>query len=118
MILPDPVGETVVPASEQVAASEPSASATVPKHTITKTPEKATKSVPQQIELVNHPEPVAETAVLESVLVTDSEQTVTVTKSEPNQQQPEQPHQPSPNQTNISTPTPNQPENQHSRTCC
>ena len=52
--------------------------------------------------------------VPESVHVTDSEQTVTVTESEPNQQQPEQPHQPSPNQTNISTPTPNQSENQHS----
>jgi len=114
MILPDPVGETVVPASEQVAASEPSASATVPKHTITKTPEKATKSVPQQIELVNQPEPVVETTVPESVHVTDTEQTVIVTVSEPNQQQPEQPLQPSPNQTNISTPTPKQPENQNS----
>jgi len=81
---------------------------------ITKTPEKATKSIPQQIELVNQPEPVAETAVPESVHVTDSEQTVTVTESEPNQQQPEQLPQPSPNQTNISTPTPNQPENQNS----
>jgi len=58
---------------------------------ITKTPEKATKSVPQQIDLVNQqPEPVAETAVLEPVQVTDSEQTVTVTVSE---QQPEQYHQ-------------------------
>jgi len=113
MILPDPVGETVVPASEQVAASEPSALAPAPKQ-ITKTPVKATKSVPQKIELVNQPEPVAETAVPESVQVIDSEQTVTVTESEPNQQQPEQPHQPSPNQTTISTPTPNQPENQHS----
>jgi len=47
MILPDPVGETVVPASEQVAAFEPSASAPAPKQTYTKTPEKATKSVPQ-----------------------------------------------------------------------
>jgi len=53
MILPDPVGETVVPASEQVAASEPSTSAPAPKQTITKTPEKATKSVPQKIELVH-----------------------------------------------------------------
>jgi len=114
MILPDPVGETVVLASEQVAASEPSASAPAPKQTFTKTPEKATKSVPQKIELVNQPEPVAETAVPESVQVIDSEQTVTVTESEPNQQQPEQPHQPSPNQTTISTPTSNQPENQHS----
>ena len=114
MILPDPVGETVVPASEQVAASEPSASAPAPKQTYTKTPEKATKSVPQQIELVNQPEPIAETVVPESVHVTDFEQTITVTESEPNQRQPEQPHQPSPNQTTISTPTSNQPENQHS----
>jgi len=55
---------------------------------ITKTPEKATKSVPQQIDLVNQqPEPVAETVVPETVVpeplqVTDSEQTVTVTVSE------------------------------------
>jgi len=55
MILPDSVGETVVPASEQVAASEPSASAPAPKQKITKTPKKATKSVPQKIELVNQP---------------------------------------------------------------
>ena len=81
---------------------------------ITKTPKKATKSVPQQIELVNHPEPVAEIAVPESVLVTDSEQTVTITESKPNQQQPEQPPQPSPNQITISTPTLTQPENQFS----
>ena len=105
MILPDPVGETVVPASEQVAASEPSASAPDPKQTITKTPEKVTKSVPQKIELVHQSESVAETAVLESVQVVDSEQTVTVTKSEPNQQQPKQPHQPSSKQITISTPT-------------
>ena len=86
---------------------------------ITKTPEKATKSISQQTDLVNQqPEPVAEIVVPEFVQVTDYEQTATVTVSEPNQQQPEQPHQPSPNQTNISTPTPNQPENQHSRTCC
>jgi len=39
---------------------------------------------------------------------------VTVTVSEPNQQQPEQPHQLSPKQTTISTPTPTQPENQNS----
>jgi len=76
---------------------------------ITKTPEKATKSVPQQIELVNQPEPVAETAVPEPVQVTDSEQTVIVTVSEPNQQQPEQPHQ-----TTIPTPTQTQPEKQSS----
>jgi len=81
---------------------------------ITKTPEKATKSVPQQIELVNQPESVAKTVVPESVHVTDFDQTVTVTESEPNQQQPEQLPQPSPNQTNISTPTPNQSKNQNS----
>ena len=104
MILANPVAETVVPASEQVAASEPSASATVPKHTIIKTPEKATKSIPQQIELVNHPKPVVETVVPESVLVADSEQIVTVTESEPNQQQLEQPHPPSTNQTTTPTP--------------
>ena len=55
MILPNLVGEIVVPASEQVAASEPSASATVPKYTHTKTSEKATKSVPQQTDVVNQP---------------------------------------------------------------
>ena len=51
---------------------------------ITKTPEKAAKSVPQQIELVNQPELVAETVVPEPVHVTDSEQTVTVTVSKSN----------------------------------
>jgi len=40
---------------------------------ITKTPEKATKSIPQKIELVNQSEPVAETAVPESVQVVDSD---------------------------------------------
>ena len=40
LILPDPVGEIVVPASEQVAASEPSASAPAPKQTYTNTPER------------------------------------------------------------------------------
>jgi len=114
MILPNLVAETVVPASKQVAASEPSAAATVPKQTYTKTPEKATKSIPQQIDVVNQPEPVAETAVPEPVHASDSEQTVTVTVFEPNQQQLEQPHQPSPNQTTIYTPTPTQPENQNS----
>ena len=80
---------------------------------ITKTPEKATKSVPQKIELVHQSEPVAETAVPESLQVVDSEQTVTVTESEPNQQQPK-PHHPSPKQITISTPTSNQLENQRS----
>jgi len=82
MILPNPVAKTVVLASEQVAASEPSAAATVPKHTYTKTLETATTSVPGQTDVVN--------------------------------QQLEQPHQPSPKQTTISTPTPTQPENQNS----
>jgi len=59
------------------------------------------------------PEPVAETVVPEPVPVIDSEQTVTVTASELNQQ-PEQSHQPSPKQTSISTPTPTQPEKQNS----
>ena len=81
MILPNLVAETVVPAFEQVAASEPSATTTVPKHTYTKTSETATTSVPGLTDVVN---------------------------------QPKQPHQPSPNQTTISTPTPIQPENQHS----
>jgi len=64
MILPEPVTETVVPASVQVIASEPSAAVTVPTHTITKTPEKATKSVPEKTELVNQqqqPEPTKQT---------------------------------------------------------
>jgi len=105
------------PASDLPQCDSPSNLFSLERHLggeITKTPEKATKSVPQKIELVNQPEPVAETAVPESVQVIDSEQTVTVTESEPNQQQPEQPHQSSPNQTNISTPTSNQLENQYS----
>jgi len=106
------------PASDLPQCDSPSNLFSLERHLggeITKTAEKATKSVPQKIELVNQPEPVAETTVPESVQVIDSEQTVTVTESEPNQhQQPEQPHQPSPNQTTISIPTSNQPENQHS----
>jgi len=47
-------------------------------------------------------EPVAETVVPEPVQVTDSEQTLTVTVSELNQQQPEQSHQTSPKQTTPS----------------
>ena len=39
---------------------------------------------------------------------------MTVTVSEPNKQQPEQPHQPSPKQTTISTRIPTQPENDNS----
>jgi len=61
---------------------------------ITKTPEKATQSVPQHIELVNQPEPATETVVPEFVQVIDSEQTATVIVSEPNQQQPENQHSP------------------------
>jgi len=105
------------PASDLPQCDSPSNLFSLERHLggeITKTPKKATKSVPQKIELVNQPDPVAETAVPESVQVIESEQTVRVTESEPNQQQPEQPHQPSPNQTTISTPTSNQPENQHS----
>jgi len=105
------------PASDLPQCDSPSNLFSLERHLggeITKTPEKATKSVPQQIELVNQPEPVAETAVPEPVHVADSEQTVTVTVSEPNQQQPEQPLQPSPKQTIITTPTQTQPENQHS----
>jgi len=55
----------VVPASVQVAASEPSATVIVPTHTITKTPEKATKPVPEKTDLVNQqqqqPEPTKQT---------------------------------------------------------
>jgi len=69
---------------------------------IAKTPQKAV------------PEPVAETVVPEPVQVTDSKQTMTVTASELNQQQPEQSHQTSPKQTTISTPTQTQPETQNS----
>ena len=76
---------------------------------ITKTPQKATKSVPKKIDLVNQqqqthqttpkhtstptqtqtspqktiPEPVVETVVPESVQVTESEQTVTIIVSKP-----------------------------------
>ena len=79
---------------------------------IAKTPQKATKSVPKQIDLVNQqPKPVAETVVPEPVQVTESEQTVTVTVSD---QQPEQSHQTYPKQTSISTPTPAQPQTQNS----
>jgi len=72
------------PASDLPQCDSPSNLFSLERHLggeITKTQEKATKSVPQQIELVK---------------------------------QPEQPPQPSPNQITISTPTPNQPENQHS----
>jgi len=63
MILPEPVAETVVPASVQVTASEPSAAVTIPKHTSTKTPQKATKSVPKKTDSVNQqqPQPIQQT---------------------------------------------------------
>jgi len=108
MILPEPVAETVAPASEQVAASEPSAAATVPKQTPHQTTPKQTphqttpKQTPQQTSTSTPtqtstpskthispqkaiPEPVVETMVPESVQVTKSEPSVTITASEPNQ---------------------------------
>jgi len=75
------------PASDLPQCDSPSNLFSLERHLggeITKTPEKATKSVPQQIELVNQPEPVAETAVPEPVHVVDSEQTVTVTVNNQN----------------------------------
>jgi len=99
MILPDLVGETVVLASEQVAASEPSASATVPKHTSNQqqpeqrhqpSPKQTIISTPTPTQPENQhclqkaiPEPVVETIVSESVQVTEFEQTVAITASEP-----------------------------------
>ena len=113
IFLPELVAETVAPASDQVAASEPSAAVTVPTHTINKTPEKATKAVPEKTDLVNQQqqqqpkplkqtstqittqtqtssspqkailEPVVETVVPESVQVTGSEPSVTITVSVP-----------------------------------
>jgi len=63
MILPELVAETVVPASVQVTASEPSAVVTAPKHTSTQTPQKATKSVPKKTDSVNQqqPQPIQQT---------------------------------------------------------
>ena len=64
IIRPEPVVETVVPAPVQVATSEPSAAVTS-IHTINKTPEKATTSVPKQTNVVNQqqqqPEPTKQT---------------------------------------------------------
>jgi len=57
MGLPEPVAETVVPAYVQVTASEPFAAVTVPKHTSTQTPQKATKSVPKKTDSVNQQQP-------------------------------------------------------------
>jgi len=65
VILPKLVAETVVSAPVPAAASEPSAAATIHTHTINKTPEKATTSVPKQTDLVNQqqqqPEPTNQT---------------------------------------------------------
>ena len=72
MILPDLVGETVVSASEQVAASEPPASAPAPNQTIISTP---TSNLPENQHSPQKaiPEPVVETVVSESVSVTESD---------------------------------------------
>ena len=107
VILPEPVAETVVPAPVQVAESEPSAAATVPTHTLTKTLEKATTSVPKQTDVVNQqqqPEPIKQTtpeqtstqittqtqttsspqkAIPEPVVETVVPESVQVTESEP-----------------------------------
>ena len=109
IIRPEPVAETVVSAPVQAAASEPSAAATVLSHTINKTPEKATKSVPKQTDIVNQqqqqPEPTKQTtpkqtststhitqtqttsspqkAIPEPVVETVVPESVQVTKSEP-----------------------------------
>jgi len=103
------------PTSDLLQCDSPSNLFSLERHLggeITKTPQKATTSVPKQIDLVNQqPEPVAETVVPESVQVTESEQTVTVTVSD---QQPEQTHQTTPKQTSTSTPTPAQPQTQNS----
>jgi len=80
IILPEPVAETVVPASVPVTASEPSAAVTVPTHTITKTPEKATKSVPEKTELVHQqqqPEPIKQTNAEQTSTSTQTTQTQT-----------------------------------------
>jgi len=82
MILPEPVTETMVPESVQVTASESSAAVTVPKHTSLKTPEKATKAVPEKTDLVNQqqqqPEPPQQTTpkqTLTSTQITTQTQT-------------------------------------------
>jgi len=64
MILPESVTKTMVPESVQVTTSESFAAVTVPKHTSLKTPQKATKTVPEKTDLVNQqqqPEPIKQT---------------------------------------------------------
>jgi len=90
MILPEPVAETMVPESVQVTESESPVTVTVsesiqkqthqttPKQTSTSTPTQTLTSPQKAI-----PEPVVETVVPESVQVTESEQTVTITVFEP-----------------------------------
>jgi len=90
MILPEPVAETVVSKSAHVTESEPSVTVTVsepiqkqthqttPKHISTQT-QTQTQS-PLQMAIL---EPVVETVVPESVQVTESEPSVTITVSEP-----------------------------------
>jgi len=80
MILPNPVAETVVPASEQVAASEPSVATTVPKHTYTKTPEKSTTSVLEQTDVVNQPKPTHQTTPKQTTPEQTTKQTSTATQ--------------------------------------
>jgi len=79
VILPEPVAETVVSTPVQAAASEPSAAATVPTHTINKTPEKATTSVPKQTDIVNQqqqqPEPTKQTTPTQTSTSTQFTQT-------------------------------------------
>jgi len=88
------------PTSDLPQSDSPSILFSLERHLggeITKTPEKATKSIPQKIELVKQPkqpnqkqrspqkaipEPVVETVVSESVPVTESDQTVAITVSE------------------------------------
>jgi len=84
MILLDTVAETVVPASVPVIASEPSVAEIVPKHTSiqTKTPQKATKSVPTKTDSVNQqqPQPTHETTPKQTSTSTQT-QTQTQTSS-------------------------------------
>jgi len=99
MILPEPVAETVVPESVQVTESESTVTVTIfepiqqqthhttPKQTSTSTPTQTSSPLKMAI-----PEPVVETVVPESVQVTESEQTMTITVCEqiqkPTQTQP------------------------------
>jgi len=96
MILPEPVAETVAPKSVQVTEFESPVTVTAselnqqqqqthqtsPKQTSISTPtptQTQTQKSPQKA----IPEPVVETAVPKSVQVTESEQTVAITVSEP-----------------------------------